>query len=180
MATGRLRQVEFWKEASHSPQFAPSVNWIFGNRMSDSLLQSEESSPLLGTNASIEDDRSARKQNSDRERKMALAQIKPFLRIAIPFFRENRAASCCLFGLVCLTLVNSAMTILFSYVKRDLYDALSEKDEETFYKCMLYFLAVLVVAVPIAVFYSYLRARLALSWREALTARVLEVSDNHI
>lgn len=147
------------------------------NESASHVCKVEEEGPLLVTDISIEDDRATRKQNSDRERKMALAQIKPFLRIAIPFFRENIAASCCLFGLVCLTLINSAMTIMFSYVKRDLFEALSEKEEKTFYNCMLYFLAVLVLAVPIAVFYRYLRARLALSWREALTARVLEVSS---
>lgn len=57
---------------------------------------------------------------------------------------------------------------------RDLFNSLNDLDEEQFYEDIGYFFAVLVVAVPVTVMYTYLRAKLALDWREALTASVME------
>jgi putative ATP-binding cassette transporter len=77
-------------------------------------------------------------------------------------------------GLVILTLINSAMMILFSYVKRDIFDGLNQKNQEKFYQKIGEFFLILTVAVPMSVIYNYLRLRLALYWRKALTLRVLD------
>ena len=108
------------------------------------------------------------------QKNISISQLWPFLTIAIPFFRQDRGAICSLIGLVALTLINSAMMVVFSFVKRGIFDALNEKNEHGFYKGILSFFIVLVVTVPIYVFYDYLRLRLALYWRKALTMRVLE------
>ena len=109
------------------------------------------------------------------ERKViAFAQLKPFLQIAIPFFREDPNAFYSLLGIIVLTLLQSALNISFSYVRRDLFDALNEKDEHLFYRHIARFFVVLATIVPISVLYNYLRLKLAIYWRKELTARVLD------
>ena len=105
---------------------------------------------------------------------ISLAQLRPFLEIAIPFFKEDRNAFCSLVGIVILTLIESALNIGFSYVRRDIFDALNTKDQEMFYRMIFIFFMVLVFIVPISVLYNYLRLKLALYWRKELTARVLD------
>ena len=105
---------------------------------------------------------------------ISLSQLRPFLQIAIPFFKEDRNAFCSLIGIVILTLLESALNIAFSYVRRDIFDALNVKDQVMFYEKILLFFLVLVVIVPLSVVYNYLRLKLALYWRRELTARVLE------
>jgi hypothetical protein len=66
---------------------------------------------------------------SNEKKNISLAQLRPFLEIAIPFFREDRAAFCSLIGIVVLTLLESALLILFSYTRRDIFDALNNKQQ---------------------------------------------------
>jgi putative ATP-binding cassette transporter len=113
-------------------------------------------------------------EEANRQKNMSLTQLRPFMAIAIPFFRSDKAAACSLMGLVILTLINSAMMILFSYVKRDIFDGLNQKNQEKFYQKIGEFFLILTVAVPMSVIYNYLRLRLALYWRKALTLRVLD------
>lgn len=109
------------------------------------------------------------------ERKViAFAQLKPFLQIAIPFFREDPNAFYSLLGIIILTLLQSALNISFSYVRRDIFDALNEKDERLFYRHIVRFFVILATIVPISVLYNYLRLKLAIYWRKELTARVLD------
>ena len=111
---------------------------------------------------------------TDQKENLSLAQLRPFLEIAIPFFREDRAAFCSLVGIVSLTLLESALLILFSYTRRDIFDALNNKQEEEFFRYIMYFFLVLVMIVPTAVLYQYLLKKLALYWRKELTKRVLD------
>ena len=112
--------------------------------------------------------------NGMKEKTISLSQLKPFLDIAIPFFREDKAAFCSLVGIIVLTLVKAGLLIFFSYVRRDMFSALNHKNAVEFYEMIVKFFGVLVVFVPIAVLYHYLRLRLALYWRKELTARVLD------
>lgn len=106
---------------------------------------------------------------------ISFSLLRPFLDIAIPFFREDRNAFCSLVGIVTLTLIESALNIAFSYVRRDMFNALNDRSEERFYVKIVEFFGVLVVIVPISVLYNYLRLKLALYWRKELTARVLDL-----
>lgn len=106
---------------------------------------------------------------------ISLSLLRPFLEIAIPFFREDRNAFFSLVGVVTLTLLESGLNIAFSYVRRDMFNALNDREQARFYAKILEFFGVLVVIVPISVLYNYLRLKLALYWRKELTARVLDL-----
>lgn len=114
------------------------------------------------------------RQNVLQDKTISLSQLRPFLAIAIPFFREDKAAFCCLIGIILLTLMKGALLIFFSYVRRDMFSALNHKNSAEFYRMIVKFFGVLVVFVPIAVLYHHLRLRLALYWRKELTGRVLD------
>ncbi len=103
-----------------------------------------------------------------------LGQLKPFLDIAVPFFKEDDTAKKSLIGVVALTLLNSGISVAFSYISRDFYNALNARDEPLFYEKIELFFAALVIAIPVSVFYRFLREKLSLYWREALTGRILE------
>lgn len=54
-----------------------------------------------------------------------------------------------------LTLVNNGISVAFSYISRDFYTALNNRDEHMFYEKIELFFAALVIAVPVAVYYRY-------------------------
>ena len=128
----------------------------------------------MATSQTDSDSTSEIRQNTPKEKSISLSQLRPFLDIAIPFFRDDRAASCSLIGIIALTLTKAALLIFFSYVRRDMFSALNHKNSVEFYEMIVKFFGVLVIFVPIAVLYHYLRLRLALYWRTELTARVLD------
>ena len=105
---------------------------------------------------------------------LSLGQLKPFLDIAVPFFKEDDTAKKSLIGVVALTLLNSGISVAFSYISRDFYNALNARDEPLFYQKIELFFAALVIAIPVSVYYRFLREKLSLYWREALTGRILE------
>lgn len=102
-------------------------------------------------------------------------QICTFVKIAIPFFYSDRSALCMLIGLIIMTIMSNGISVLFSYVKSWVFNALNEKDEAGFWVNIEYFFAVLVIAVPISVLYTYMRQSLALHWRNGFTKRVLNL-----
>lgn len=105
---------------------------------------------------------------------LGLSQLKPFLNIAVPFFKDDKTARNSLIGVVALTLLNSGVSVAFSYISRDFYNALNTRNEAVFYEKIELFFAALLIAVPISVSYRFLREKLSLYWREALTAKVLD------
>lgn len=105
---------------------------------------------------------------------IGLSQLKPFLNIAVPFFKEDQKARISLIGVGAMTLLNTGVSVAFSYISRDFYNALNARDEPLFYeKIELFFLA-LLVAVPVSVYYRFLREKLSLYWREVLTSKALD------
>ena len=101
-------------------------------------------------------------EEENADLKLALYQLEPFLKIAAPFFKEDEVARNSLIGVVALTLLNSGISVQFSYISRDFYNALNARDEAVFYeKIQLFFLA-LCVAVPVSVGYRFLREKLSL------------------
>jgi len=111
---------------------------------------------------------------NDEDMKLALSQLGPFMKIAAPFFKEDEVARNSLIGVVALTLLNSGISVAFSYISRDFYNALNARDEPVFYEKIQLFFVALLIAVPVSVFYRFLREKLSLYWREALTNRVLD------
>lgn len=115
-----------------------------------------------------------KRPNNAANLSLGFSQLRPFLDIAVPFFRHDEVGRNSLIAVVAMTFLNSGVSVLFSYVSRDFYNALNARDEAMFYeKIELFFLA-LVIAVPVSVYYRFLREKLSVYWREALTSKVLE------
>jgi len=106
--------------------------------------------------------------------RLGFDQLQPFLKIAVPFFQTNSKAQGQLATVLALTLLNSGVSVAFSYVSRDFYNALNARDEAMFYEKIGLFFVALLVAVPVSVYYRFVREKLAIYWREALTVKVLE------
>ncbi|CAN0544127.1 unnamed protein product, partial [Ectocarpus sp. 12 AP-2014] len=109
-------------------------------------------------------------------------QIGLFVEMSTPFFkascREDNGARWLLATVVALTLLNSGVSVAFSYIGRDFWTALSNKDPAQFNIMLQRFLLALIAGVPVTVFYRFERQKLALAWREWMTKRVMEVGLN--
>ena len=105
---------------------------------------------------------------------LTFSQLKPFLDIAVPFFKEDKTARNSLGAVGALTLANSAVSVMFSYISRDFYTALNNRDEALFFQKVSLFGGALLIAVPVVVFYRYNREKLSIYWRDGLTKKVLE------
>ncbi|CAM9601862.1 unnamed protein product [Choristocarpus tenellus] len=102
-------------------------------------------------------------------------QLRLFWDMSVPFFKEDDSSKWLLGGVVALTLLNSGVSVAFSYIGRDFWTALSNKDPEQFNIMLQRFLGALAAGVPVTVFYRYQREKLALAWREWMTNRVMQV-----
>lgn len=111
--------------------------------------------------------------NDQVGKRMSFAELRQFYTLAAPFFRENRSARCTLAVLIVLCLMDSGSMVVFSYCKRDIFDALNDKDESKFYTKLVTFFLILLIAVPITVLYDFWKRTLALRWRESLTKRIV-------
>ena len=67
----------------------------------------------------------------------------------------------------------SAMNIILSYVGRDFMTALSEKKVSDFYRSMLIYLGVFVVATPVSAYFTFVSRKLGVNWRLWLTRHIL-------
>ncbi len=75
-----------------------------------------------------------------------------------------------LFGLM---LILSGMQVWMSYAGRDFITALTERNMDGYTKALLIYAVALTAAVPLGVYYRYAEQRLALSWREWFTSKLL-------
>jgi putative ATP-binding cassette transporter len=100
-------------------------------------------------------------------------QFSAFTTMSMPYFRTSTSGKKLFTLMIILTLLNSAIRVYFSYLARDFWNALSNKDPETFYNIMVTFCAAMVGLTPISVGYRYVRQMLAIDWREWMTLRVL-------
>jgi vitamin B12/bleomycin/antimicrobial peptide transport system ATP-binding/permease protein len=98
-----------------------------------------------------------------------------FWSLSIPYFRENGEGRCLFAGLIVLMLLSSCVRVAFSYLARDFWSALGDKDVDAFYRIMKQFLVALLFLAPINVFYRFQRQRLAIKWRKWMTERILQL-----
>ena len=63
-------------------------------------------------------------------------------------------------------------SVAFSFLGRDFYNALSEKDVERFYKQIVKWLVALSLGIPVFVLRDYYLSLLQLEWREWMTTRL--------
>lgn len=76
--------------------------------------------------------------------------------------------------LLFISLSVSGLNVIISYVGNFFMTALSEKNEEEFWRFLFVYAGVFVVGTPIVVMYTYTRDRLGNYWRKWLTHRFLD------
>jgi vitamin B12/bleomycin/antimicrobial peptide transport system ATP-binding/permease protein len=101
--------------------------------------------------------------------------VNLFQQMAIPYYKESAQGRWLLAGLLGLTLLNSGVSVAFSYLGKDFWNALSAKDAAEFYSILQKYLAALLVGAPVVTLYRYQREQLAVHWREWMTARTFDL-----
>lgn len=102
-----------------------------------------------------------------------------FSEMALPYYKESKNGRWLFAGMIALTLLNSGVSVAFSYVGKDFWNALNSKDQEEFYKMMFKYAGALLVGSPVSVIYAYQRERLAVAWREWMTDRTLQLYSSN-
>ena len=69
---------------------------------------------------------------STEEPQTVQEKLRLFRRLALPYFRDAEGAKLNAFLMLCLVLINNGVFVVFSFVGRDFYSALSAKDEALF------------------------------------------------
>lgn len=102
--------------------------------------------------------------------------FRQFWKIAKPYwFSEQRwKARGFLALLLVLSLVVNGFNVAISYVFRFVDTALADKQAETFWRFILIYVGIFIVATPIVVLYGFLRDKLGRFWREWLTNDFLD------
>ena len=106
-------------------------------------------------------------------------QISCLFRMGYPYFYESRQAKILVVKLIFFLLLDNGVNILYSYVNRDFWNALSAKDAEKFSVTLLYFVLTLLVMAPIDAMYSFQQNQLQLHWRAWLTTRTIHLYTTH-
>ena len=99
-------------------------------------------------------------------------RLRLFWRLAVPYFQQADGAKLNFGLMLLLVLVNSSISVIFSYVGRDFYSALSAKDQVLFFEKTANYAVGLAVATPLTVLYKFQRQRLALNWRQWMTTEL--------
>mmetsp|Transcript_30655 Transcript_30655/g.70168 ORF Transcript_30655/g.70168 Transcript_30655/m.70168 type:complete len:790 (-) Transcript_30655:193-2562(-) len=102
-------------------------------------------------------------------------QWNNFLSLSLPYFKESRQGKLLFGAMVAMTLLNSGVSVMFSYIMRDFWSALSEKDAVHFSEMLVKFGGGIAAAVPVSVLYRYQRELLSMEWRQWMTERTLEI-----
>ncbi|KAG7345927.1 sigma 54 interacting domain protein [Nitzschia inconspicua] len=106
-------------------------------------------------------------------------QLKLFWNMAVPYFEESNAARWLFAGMIGLTLLNSGVSVLFSYLGKDFWNALSAKNTVEFYNVLGKYVGALLVGAPIVTMYKFQRERVAIHWREWMTERTLQLYEEN-
>lgn len=108
-------------------------------------------------------------------------KVTAFSEMAFPYYKESVSGRWLFAGMIALALMNSGVSVAFSYVGKDFWNSLNSKDTEQFYSQLWKYAGALLVGSPVSVLYTFQRERLALSWREWMTDRVLQLySSNRV
>jgi ABC-type uncharacterized transport system fused permease/ATPase subunit len=97
-------------------------------------------------------------------------------RLALPYFtaEESRGnARLYLVAVVLLTLAGTGMSVWFSFLGRDFFNALSEKDVVRFWHLLYTYLGAFAVGIPLFIFRDYVQSKMHLDWRQWMTRKLL-------
>lgn len=98
-------------------------------------------------------------------------------KLALPYFMEGpqvKEARVKLGIVVALTLATTGVSVLFSFLGRDFFNALSAKDQAKFSEMLLKWLVALVLGIPVFVMRDYYQSKLALDWRLWMTNNLMD------
>lgn len=110
-----------------------------------------------------------------------IRQIQFFQEMALPYFKESKSARWLFFGMILIAFLNSGVSVAFSYVGKDFWNALNSKNPDEFYTMLWKFAGALLVGSPVSVFYRFQREKLAVAWREWMTDRTFQLySSNRV
>ncbi len=100
---------------------------------------------------------------------------KGFWRIArLYWFSGEKWRARGVLGLLLLLLFAfTTLNVVLNFVGRDFMTALSEKNLPDFNRTLLIYLGVFIIAIPVSVFYSFVRKLLGVNWRLWLTDHLL-------
>lgn len=95
--------------------------------------------------------------------------------LTAPYWTDGEQAGAArwrLAGVLGLTLGTTGVSVLFNFLGRDFFNALSAKDQAKFTEMLFKWLAALCAGIPVFVLRDYYQSRLALEWREWMTERL--------
>lgn len=98
-----------------------------------------------------------------------------FWQMASPYYQESKSGRILFWVVIGLTFLNSGVSVAFSYLGKDFWNALSSKDVDAFYDVLKQYIPALLVGAPVATYYRFQRSQLAVSWREWMTDRTMEI-----
>ncbi len=110
-----------------------------------------------------------------RKLKMSVQSFKALYQVASPFFLgEKKKTAWSYLGLLLFMLIMvSAIGVTQSFFARDFMNALAKRNIDAFYSASIFYALMLACATLVAVFYRYVEERLALTWREWMTGKLL-------
>ena len=76
-------------------------------------------------------------------------------------------------AVVLLTLAGTGMSVWFSFLGRDFFNALSEKDVVRFWHLLYTYLGAFAVGIPLFIFRDYVQSKMHLDWRQWMTRKLL-------
>jgi ABC-type uncharacterized transport system fused permease/ATPase subunit len=121
------------------------------------------------------DERIKKEQQQQPEISSWRTQIRICFEMSLPYFRESSRGRWLFVGMIFLTLLASAVNVVFSYTMKEFYNALEQKDAAAFGKVLIIYTSILVVGAPVTALYVFQRERLAIAWRDWMTHRTLDL-----
>ena len=86
--------------------------------------------------------------DEDDQRVPLKEQLRLFRRLAVPYFEQAEGAKLQFALLLLLVLIDAGVSVVFSYVGRDFYSALSAKDQALFIEKTANFAVVALLPLP--------------------------------
>lgn len=99
------------------------------------------------------------------------------VKLVKPFWVDNldrKQPLLALGGVVVLSLMTTGVSVVFSFLGRDFFNALSSKNEAEFYSQLVKYLCGFAVGIPVFVFRDYFLGLLTLRWRAWMTEDLLD------
>ncbi|KAM1350398.1 hypothetical protein ACFX2F_004356 [Malus domestica] len=153
-----------------------SSNWMVRRRESSNDVESSPSSSR-SSGRCVAASGSAPPQPvppaTEKQREVPELQtlLRRFWKVAAPYWSSSDKvqARIQLAVVFALTLATTGISVGFSFLGRDFYNALANKNQEQFTKQLLYYLGAFAVGIPIFVLRYYARQTLSLRWRAWMT-----------